>query len=280
MRLSREIRFALVPPDKIPSGKPGNSWAGWPATNLVVPQLVLRCVIEGDVDPKTGYLCNIKVIDELLRSIVMSNLVQPQLPCSAESVLRIVCNELNSRWTHASDVIAVTLAISPYVSYTVFSESQSKESQVDSSKELVNDQPILSNKVHLTEQFEFSAAHRLHSNELSDKENQALFGKCNNPEGHGHNYVVEVTVSNEVEKQGQVIATHEFESTVKQLIIDRLDHKHLNRDIDYFAEVNPSVENIVVAIFDWLDDQFGKAKLEKIRLYETPKTWAEYSGSE
>ena len=133
--------------------------------------------------------------------------------------------------------------------------------------------------VELTEQFEFSAAHRLHCDELSEDENRELFGKCNNPAGHGHNYVIEVTVSKAVDSdRGQVIAISEFESIVKRLIVDRLDHKHLNLDVEYFKEVNPSVENIVIAIYGWLDGQFGSAKLEKVKVFETPKTWAQYSG--
>ena len=108
-----------------------------------------------------------------------------------------------------------------------------------------------------------------------------MFGKCNNPEGHGHNYVVEVTVGrniDEIADTGVVVGLEEFESIVKRLVIDRLDHKHLNRDVEHFANMNPSVENIAVAVFDWLDGQFGTARLQNVRVYETPKTWAEYSG--
>ena len=76
--------------------------------------------------------------------------------------------------------------------------------------------------VSLTQQFEFSAAHRLHCDEFTDEENRAIFGKCNNPEGHGHNYIVELTVDRELEStQGQVIDLPEMESVVKRLIIDR-----------------------------------------------------------
>ena len=73
--LSREIRFALVPPNQINDRATANSWAGWPATNLIVPQLVLRCEVEGEPDPQSGYLCNIKEIDDLLRSIVVTKLI-------------------------------------------------------------------------------------------------------------------------------------------------------------------------------------------------------------
>lgn len=267
MRLSREIRFALVPPDQLVEGRPGNSWAGWPSTNLVVPQLVLRCVIDGQVDPATGYLCDIKVVDQLLRLIVTDHLIQGNSePQSAESILQTVYRELRARWQQDSSITSVTLALSPFLSYSIVTENN------------MNQKSDQLSTVRLTQQFEFSAAHRLHSNQLSSDENNRLFGKCNNRAGHGHNYVLEVTVSNQLDTdRGQVIELEEFESTVKRLVVDRLDHKHLNEDIDYFANVNPTVENIAIAIFEWLIGQFGDVKLEKVRVYETPKTWAEYA---
>jgi len=263
IRLSREIRFALVPPNKIGSASPSNSWAGWPSTNLVVPQLVARCLIEGEVDARTGYLCNIKVVDDLLRSIVTRRLI-PKYDGTqtAEEMLRTLFRELKAGWEHHSNVISLTLALSPYLSYRIVCEEDMNQMAME-----------------LTQQFEFSAAHRLHCNELSDEENQKLFGKCNNPTGHGHNYVFEVTVSNEVDSdRGQVIGIDDFEAIVKHAIVDRLDHKHLNEDVEHFKTVNPSVENIAIAIYRWLDGEFGKAKLERIKVFETPKTWAEYSG--
>ena len=133
------------------------------------------------------------------------------------------------------------------------------------------------NMVCLTQQFEFSASHRLHNDELSDEENRELFGKCNNPNGHGHNYVVEVTLSRSQDQDG--VNLPEFETKVKNLVVDRLDHKHLNCDVEYFTNVNPSVENIAIAIFNWLDGQFGEDQLVNVRVYETPKTWADYSGT-
>jgi 6-pyruvoyltetrahydropterin/6-carboxytetrahydropterin synthase len=136
--------------------------------------------------------------------------------------------------------------------------------------------------ISLTQQFEFSAAHRLHCDRLSDEENRALFGKCNNPEGHGHNYVVEVTVDGGVDPNGQLVDLHAFEAAVKRAVVDRLDHKHLNRDIEDFTKTNPTVENIAIAIWHWLDEEFkqslGGVRLTAVRVYETPKTWAEYRG--
>ena len=274
IQLSREIRFALVPPDQISEHRPSNSWAGWPATNLAVPQLILRCLIEGEIETKTGYLCNITVIDQLLRSVVTRTLIpryhqqgrQTNEIQSAESILRLAFAELSAQWTHHARIVSLSLVVSPFLNYSIAREEKMN-------------QTVGQTKVELTEQFEFSAAHRLHCNDLSDEENREIFGKCNNPAGHGHNYVIEVSVAKEVDSdRGQVIAIQDFESIVKRLIIDRLDHKHLNLDVDYFKEVNPSVENIAIAIYNWLEGQFGSAELKKVKVFETPKTWAQYCG--
>ncbi len=268
--LSREIRFALVPPNQINPREMANSWAGWPATNLIVPQLKLRCEISGTPDRQSGYLCNIKELDDLLRSIVVNKLIPENSgQQTAERLLTTVFEEFKSHWKLPPHLVSLTLSLSSQLAYSI----KTGVSEITNQKR---------NEMRLTQQFEFSAAHRLHCDELSATENVALFGKCNNPEGHGHNYVVEVTVARDLKSIGEsgvVIGLEEFEATVKKLVVDRLDHKHLNADVEYFATVNPSVENIAIALFDWLDGQFGAARLENVRVYETPKTWAEYAGS-
>ena len=258
IRVSREIRFALVPSDQFTGQKPVNSWVGGPATNRLVPRLCLRCTVEGSIDPQTGYLCNIKILDKLLRDAVAETIRQSgSQELTAESFLWTVAGQCGELWQHPANLIALELDVSPLVTWRITLE---------------NNPMIL-----LTEQFEFSAAHRLHCVELTAKQNREIFGKCNLPGGHGHNYVVAVTVGRaDVGPGGEVINMDDFESTVNRLLIDRLDHKNLNIDEPYFKTVNPTVENIAIAIHGWLDDQFGDAKLEKVRVYETPKTWAEY----
>ena len=235
-----------------------NSWAGGPATNRLVPRLNLRCIVEGKIDPQTGYLCNIKLLDNLLRDAVAATLKQNDPDqFKAESFLIQVADHCRSLWQHDAKIIALELDASAFLNYRIDMEKTSM--------------------ITMTEQFEFSAAHRLHCDELSDQQNRDVFGKCNHVNGHGHNYVVAVTLSrHNVGSDGQVIDFAEFETTVNRLVIDRLDHKHLNLDEPHFKTVNPTVENIAVAIHGWLDKQFGDAKLEKVRVYETPKTWAEF----
>ena len=130
--------------------------------------------------------------------------------------------------------------------------------------------------VSVTESFEFAASHRLYCPSMSEEENRALFGKCANPNGHGHNYVVEVTVRGTPDPTtGRIVDIQEMESIVKEQVVDRFDHKHLNLDCPEFADLNPSVENITTVIWELLDGQLEPARLSKIRVWETPKTYAE-----
>lgn len=133
--------------------------------------------------------------------------------------------------------------------------------------------------LRVTEQFEFSASHRLHSPALSDAENLAVFGKCNNPAGHGHNYVLDVTVEGQPGPDGAVISLPELERVVKAQVLDAFDHRHLTSEVQPFCEgTNSTVENIAQAIFQRLAGTLPRGRLAKVRVYETPKTWAECEG--
>ena len=276
IRLSRETRFALVPPGATDTGPHKNSWAGWPATDLIAPQLRLQLIIAGTADVETGYLCNIKVIDEMFRDIVINDLAASDTqPMSAETMLNITWQRTLERWpsyvngptafaaTPTPTIQSLHLHQSPYLSYARHANAAS-HSQVKTMTQST-----------LTHQFEFSAAHRLHCDHLSDEQNRELFSKCNNPAGHGHNYVVEVSISQNPADQTLPIGLAQVIETVNKLVIDKLDHKHLNVDIEYFATVNPTVENISTAIFGWLDGRFDAAQLRSVKVFETPKTWAE-----
>ena len=133
--------------------------------------------------------------------------------------------------------------------------------------------------VRLTQQFEFAAAHRLHCESFSAEQNRTTFGKCNNPNGHGHNYLLEVTVAGlPDEESGAVLPLPAFEQIVDERVIEVLDHKHLNLDTEQFRDTNPSVENIARVIWEMLADHLAPARLDNVRVYETPKTWADYGG--
>ena len=133
-------------------------------------------------------------------------------------------------------------------------------------------------KAHLTRRYMFSASHRLQNDSMSAAENVAIYGKCNNPFGHGHNYALEVTVSGPVDQStGMVCNLVDLDRFVQQQILERFDHTNLNT-LSEFAEAVPTTEHLSTAIYDILQRGFRKAHLEKVRLEETMMNSFEYSG--
>jgi 6-pyruvoyltetrahydropterin/6-carboxytetrahydropterin synthase len=133
-------------------------------------------------------------------------------------------------------------------------------------------------KAYLTRRYMFSASHRLHNDEMSEEQNRAVYGKCNNPFGHGHNYTVEVTVSGQVdERTGMVCNLVDLDGFVQQHVLERYDHQNLNL-VQEFTENVPTTENLCIAIYEIVQLGFGKAHLEKVRIEETMMNSFEYSG--
>jgi 6-pyruvoyltetrahydropterin/6-carboxytetrahydropterin synthase len=133
-------------------------------------------------------------------------------------------------------------------------------------------------KAHLTRRYMFSASHRLHSNAMSDTENAATYGKCNNPYGHGHNYALEVTVSGQVaEATGMVCNLLDLDGFVHSEILERFDRENLNLRPE-FDRIVPTTENLCTTIYDILQRGFTHAHLERIRIEETMMNSFEYEG--
>ena len=139
--------------------------------------------------------------------------------------------------------------------------------------------------VSLTKRYRFSASHRLHNEGLSPEENSRVFGKCNSPYGHGHNYIVEVTVRGPVDAAtGMVMDLGVLDQAVEQEVLERFGHTYLNLDVPNFQGKVPTTENLCVEIYDLLRRKLegtkGKAQLERVRLEETNSNSFEYSGTE
>lgn len=133
-------------------------------------------------------------------------------------------------------------------------------------------------KAYLTRRYWISASHRLHSDAMSEEENQAVYGKCNNPFGHGHNYAIEVTVGGPVDaRTGMVCNLADLDEFVREHIIERFDHENLNTLGEFQATV-PTTENLCVALYDILDRGFRPARIEKVRMEETMLNSFEYAG--
>jgi len=141
--------------------------------------------------------------------------------------------------------------------------------------------------VHLTRRYRFSAAHRLHSEALSAEENARVYGKCNNPYGHGHNYVLEVTMAGRVDPStGMVFDLAVLDGVVQQEVLDRFDEVNLNLDVENFRTQVPTTENLCLEIFHLLRRKLagggaqGSARLERVRLEETNSNFFEYAGEQ
>lgn len=132
--------------------------------------------------------------------------------------------------------------------------------------------------VTVTRRVHFNAAHRLHSPSLSDAENRRVFGPCNNPNFHGHNYELEVSVEGDIDPvTGFVANLSLIKSVVERRVLELLDHRNLNLDVPGLEAVNPTTENLVVLIWRLLDGHLP-GKLKKLTLWETPRNYVEYWG--
>ena len=140
-------------------------------------------------------------------------------------------------------------------------------------------------KIYLTRRYRFAAAHRLHNERLSDEENARLYGKCNNPHGHGHNYTLEVTVAGPLDpRTGMVMNLADLDASVEQEVLERFDHVHLNLDVESFRSRVPTTENLCREVFALLRPRIegkngaGEVKLARVRLEETRSNFFEYVG--
>jgi len=264
LELSRTIRFCVNDsPD--PPGPRDNTFAAWPAMRGLGRYYELAVLCRGEADARTGYFINIKHIDQAVRdhglplfddAVHQAEHNTDQTPMG--ELMQRVLTALQPPLNHT--VHEVTLSLTPYLSLMIRNADM--------------------NQVTLRHQYEFSAAHRLHVPELTDEQNREVFGKCNNPAGHGHNYRVEVAVDVPVDPNGRIVQPECIDALVDAHAIDRLDHKHLNTDVPEFNGLNPSVEHIVQVVYGMLEtplEQIGAA-LREVTVWETGKTSCTYTG--
>lgn len=135
----------------------------------------------------------------------------------------------------------------------------------------------MAQKVAVFRKEHFNAAHRLHNPDWSDEKNESVFGKCNNPNFHGHNYELIVQVTGEVNPEtGYVMDMKVLSSVLKEFVLDHFDHKNLNLDVAEFKSLNPSAENIAIVIYSILRPKIDSGLDLKVRLYETERNFVEY----
>lgn len=284
--LTRIVRFIINSPDISPAQPPdastakpvsGGGYSGIPAMRGLgrFYELEVRCV--GDVHPIYSYLVDIKDIDHAVRESAVPIITRAVFsgesgtqPADPGRVLIEILPILNLALS--GRVASVRLHLSPYYSLEL-SMPHPQDAARDADKVTL-----------LRRKYDFAAAHRLHVPSLSSEENARLFGKCNNPRGHGHNYQVEPCVAVESSTQGLArFSARTLDSLVARDILDRFDHKHLNEDTTEFATgtgLNPSVENIARVFFEILAPSIraAGAELRHITVWETDRTSSTYPG--
>ncbi len=135
--------------------------------------------------------------------------------------------------------------------------------------------------LYITRKFHFSASHKVNNPAWSDEENLRVYGKCANPNGHGHNYILEVTVAGENDPAiGFVMDLKELAEIVDRELMTKVDHKNLNMDVDFMAGINPTTENLITRFWNQIESKInsGSKKLYSLRLFETEKNSVEYRG--
>jgi len=262
IELSRTIRFFLGIDSK--NAPNFNSFASWPAPQGLSPYYELAITCIGHPDPQTGYFINIKKIDTAARNLAIPylNKAYQQQPPATIPLGNLLRNILNLLQPSLNQTIAsIALKLSPFHTLTI--------------------QRNTMHQITISQDYQFSAAHRLHVPQLSDEENIKIFGKCNNPSGHGHNYKLRVRINAPISPQGQILYTHTLDKIVDQNVIEKLDHKHLNLDVPEFKTKNASVEHITQYIYTLLKTDIKKqldASLHSVSVWETGKTVCTYKG--
>ncbi len=257
--LTRTIRFCLRADGSLDADAPAdNTYAAWPPMRGLGRYYELHVTCGGPVQQPTGYMLNIKQIDQAVRDAALPLIAEAAMADAPQlgPLLKRVARALGAALSVEVARVGLQLAPTVWIALETFAMDT----------------------VLIAQQYDFSAAHRLHVPSLSEQENRAVFGKCNNPSGHGHNYRLQVTIAAPVGQTPFDIGR--LDKLVNEQIIERYDHKHLNTDTEDFADLNPSAENIARTIYHRLAEEVGQidAALREVKVWETEKTVCAYRG--
>ncbi len=260
-KLVRAVRFSVNP--FLPVGTTGfNSYASKPCGEGLSFYLNLWVEVIGGVDPDTGFVVNVNRIDRSVRRFVVSIFdehIKKSFDRGEHVSLLEICEILRRAWCVLSDrfgsakLCELRLELNPFRTVAI----ESGDSKV----------------FYFGEKFEFAAMHTLWNDKFSDEKNFEVFGKCANPAGHGHNYVVEVTVK---KPGGDGFRVADFEKIVNAEFMSLVDHKNLNADVAGFGEKNPTVENIAAFAWKRLVGKFSGGELSSVTVWETDMTYCTY----
>jgi len=264
--LSRQVRFSLDPfADRQTQGF--NSYASKPCGDGLSLYLSLWVDLASELNPETGFVVNVSEIDRVVRADVVplfSDAIGAAFRSGQTPTFISLAALLKKSWAVIDDsfpanrLARLRLDVNPYKQITIRTGE--------------------ANMFIYSEKFEFSAMHQLWNDRFDDKANVELFGKCANPAGHGHNYILEVSVEKSADPEDP--AWHaDFEKDVKENFLDRVDHKNLNVDVAEFKSLNPTVENLSFLAWQKLENKLKNAKLYNITVWENDRTYCSYTGS-
>jgi 6-pyruvoyltetrahydropterin/6-carboxytetrahydropterin synthase len=266
VRLGRQVRFSINP--FLDQAGPGfNAYASKPAGEGLAIYLALTVELTGPVAPGTGLLVNVSAIDETVRRSavpVFAERIGAHLRRGEHVSLACVARMLESAWDRLRDqfpdaqMSGLALQLNPFRTVAM----NAKE-------------PAM---LYFSEKFEFAATHKLWNDHFSEPQNRQVFGKCANPSGHGHNYIVEVTVKMPAGAAGLNVG--EFEHVVDSELMQLVDHKNLNLDVPAFGARVPTVENLALFAWEHLAGRFPTAALHGVTVWESDRTHCSYYGPE
>ena len=262
-RLVRQVRFSITPFSKrVETG--ANSYASKPCGEGLSLFLGLWVEVAGPVDPDTGFVINVTEIDRLVRRHVVpifKEMVGRRYGKAQSVSLGDTSEALRSAWRvlqrrlPGRQLTRLGLDLTPFRRLEIMAED--------------------AEMVYFSEKFEFAAMHTLWNPKFSKRKNLEVFGRCANPTGHGHNYVLEVVV--ETPQRARNWSIGRFETIVDKEFISLVDHRNLNVDLRWFHNRITTVENIAAYAWQRLQGKFGQARLAKVTVWETDKTYCSYT---
>lgn len=263
--LTRTVRFCVP---LSPEADPGtdrprhNTFAAWPSMAGLGLYCELLVACRRAPHPVSGFVVDIGDVDDAVRRLALPIVAAAVAERDAVDPAALLARIATAVRGEIGHVERITWRLTPHYSLAV---------EVDRMKQVV-----------MRQQFEFAAAHRLHSAALDDEANRRHYGKCNNPNGHGHNYRLEVAVAKALDSD--LPSLQDVERIVHEHVVKRFDHTHLNLDTAEFSEVNPTVERIASVCFELAAapvaalDPSGRTRLVEVTVWETDKTSCTYRG--
>ena len=263
-RLTRCVRFSVNPFLNVQS-EGSNSYVSKPTGEGLALFLELHVEVTGDLDESTGFIINASDIDKRVQRYAVPVFVKriaQEFRIPRHVSFFCLTQILGNAWKNLSGKFEKVC-----LSRLALKLNQSRTMAIDSED---------CDMVYFSEKFEFAATHKLWNDSFTEQENLDTFGKCANPSGHGHNYIIEVTIK---VSTGMVnFCISDFEKIVNRELISHIDHKNLNLDIEHFGRVNPTVENITSFAWDRLLGEFNEAQLHSITIWENDRTFCTYYG--